>query len=173
MSLGLNYLRAAITRRRNITTGAVFAEFDESNEDWLSYTERMQQYFMANEVREDRQRATLLSTCGPATCKLIKGLGNFGETLLQRSLKELVQLVNAHKRQQSSLLCNSFNFTQGDKWKQRPLRSMLPSSRRLLTNCNVVDVLEDMLRDRLVCGLRDAALEEAIVRERPYLPTCH
>ena len=44
-----------------------FAEFDESMEYWLSYTERMQQYFVTNGVKEDQQRATLLSTCGPAT----------------------------------------------------------------------------------------------------------
>ena len=50
------------------------------------------------------------SARGPATCKLIKGLGSFGETLLQRSLKELVQLVNAHKRKQSSLIVQQFQF---------------------------------------------------------------
>ena len=77
MSLRLNYLRTAITRIPNITTGnegktpcqprSGFAGFDESKEDWLLYTERMQQYFVTNGAREDRQRATLLSTCGPAT----------------------------------------------------------------------------------------------------------
>ena len=61
-------------------------------------------------------------------------------------------------------LCNS--FTQGEKWKQRPLRSMLPSSRRLSTNCNIVDALEDMLRDRLVCGLWDAVLQRRLLSEK-------
>ena len=135
---------------------------------------------MANEIREDRQRATLLSTCGPATCKLIKGLGSFGETLLQKKFTELVQLVNAHKRQQSSLIVQRFHFHSRGQMETEAIAQYVAILRRLSTNCNVVDALEDivdaledMLRDRLVCGLWDAALEEAIVRERPYLPTCH
>ena len=32
---------------------ATFPEFDDSKEDWLSYTERMQQYFVASAVSED------------------------------------------------------------------------------------------------------------------------
>ena len=74
-----------------------FAEFDESKEDWLSYTERMQQYFVANGVTEERQRATLLSTCGPATYQLIKDLVAL-EKPTAKTFEELVHLMNAHKR---------------------------------------------------------------------------
>ena len=75
---------------------ATFPEFDDSKEDWLSYTERMQQYFVANTVSEDRQRATLLSTCGPVTYQLIKDL-IAPEKPTTKTFEELVQLVNAHK----------------------------------------------------------------------------
>ena len=51
------------------------AEFDSSQEDWKSYAERLGLYFQANNVEEGmKQRAILLSACGPATYQLIKNL---------------------------------------------------------------------------------------------------
>ena len=37
-------------------------EFDSAQEEWKTYTERLEQYFTANDVRDaEKQRATLLS----------------------------------------------------------------------------------------------------------------
>ena len=37
-------------------------EFDRSQEDWVSYCEQLEQYFVANDVKNaDKQRAILLS----------------------------------------------------------------------------------------------------------------
>ena len=43
-------------------------EFNNQLEDWRSYTERLQNYFIANDIKsEAKQRAILLSVCGPRT----------------------------------------------------------------------------------------------------------
>ena len=50
-------------------------EFNNQLEDWRSYTERLQNYFIANDIKsEAKQRAILLSVCGPRTYKLIRSL---------------------------------------------------------------------------------------------------
>ena len=50
-------------------------EFDPGKEDWASYTERLQLYFMADDVDDaNKQRAILLSVCGPKTYQLIRNL---------------------------------------------------------------------------------------------------
>ena len=47
-------------------------EFSVGNETWVSYIERLQQYFVANDIKgDDRQRAMLLSVCGASTYQLI------------------------------------------------------------------------------------------------------
>ena len=44
-------------------------------DDWLAYTETLEQYFVANDVTEDaKKRAILLSACGTPTYKLIRKL---------------------------------------------------------------------------------------------------
>ena len=50
-------------------------EFDQATENWAAYMERMEQYFLANEVTtNNKKRAILLSTCGPTTYSLIRSL---------------------------------------------------------------------------------------------------
>jgi hypothetical protein len=47
---------------------ATIAPFDRATEDWTSYTERLEQYFAANDVESAaKQRAILLSVCGAQT----------------------------------------------------------------------------------------------------------
>ena len=46
----------------------MISEFDSTSKDWAPYTERLQQYFVANEVgAAEKQRAILLSICGQLT----------------------------------------------------------------------------------------------------------
>ena len=48
-------------------------EFDSDKETWTAYTERLQEYFVANDGDlAAKQRAILLSVCGAATYKLIR-----------------------------------------------------------------------------------------------------
>ena len=50
-------------------------EFDQALENWKAYIERVEQYFVANEVTSDtKKKAILLSTCGPSTYSTIRSL---------------------------------------------------------------------------------------------------
>ena len=50
-------------------------EFDSTQEEWEMNTERLEQYFTANDVRDaGKQRAILLSCCGASTYQLIKSV---------------------------------------------------------------------------------------------------
>jgi len=50
-------------------------EFSVGSETWVSYIERLQQYFVANNIKgEDRERAVLLSVCGASTYQLIRSV---------------------------------------------------------------------------------------------------
>ena len=59
-----------------MATHGSIGEYNSTREDWLSYTERLIQYFVANGISEegDKRRAILLSSCGAATYQLIHNL---------------------------------------------------------------------------------------------------
>jgi len=51
--------------------------FDPQVEDWICYTECLENYFIANKIdagAAERRRAILLSMCGPTTYQLIRNL---------------------------------------------------------------------------------------------------
>ncbi len=56
-----------------MATQGKFAEYNPGKEDWKSYIEGMQMFFTANDVKDaGKQRAILLSSCGPSTYRQIK-----------------------------------------------------------------------------------------------------
>ena len=71
-------------------------EFVASKEDWKSYTERLLQYFTANDIVDaGKRRAILLSSCGAATYRLIKDV-IAPQTPTEVSFNEIVAKMTAH-----------------------------------------------------------------------------
>ena len=48
--------------------------FDETNDDWNVYVERVEQYFTADEIKEEEQVAVMLSLIGNKTYGLLRNL---------------------------------------------------------------------------------------------------
>ena len=49
--------------------------FNEAEDTWAQYVKSLEQYFIANDVEDDRkQRAIFLSVCGPKAYSLIRDL---------------------------------------------------------------------------------------------------
>lgn len=58
-----------------MATHGTVGEFNISQVDWISYTERLQHYFVTNDVADPgKQRFILLSSCGASTQQLIRHL---------------------------------------------------------------------------------------------------
>ena len=61
-----------------MATFGKIGEFDPNSEDWSSYIERVQQFFIANDLqsKNDKQKTILLSSCGAKTYQLLRGLAD-------------------------------------------------------------------------------------------------
>ena len=68
-------------------------EFKKTEESWTQYAERLEQYFAANEIKDEKkQRAILLSVCGSKTYGLIRDLlqpKKPGDVELKETLEKL------------------------------------------------------------------------------------
>jgi len=49
-------------------------EFRDEAENWTQYQERLEQFFVANDIQDDKQRAVLSSVCGAKTYALVRSL---------------------------------------------------------------------------------------------------
>ena len=142
-----------------------FGEFNEDKEEWLSYTERLQEYFTANEVEgEEKKRAVLLSACGATTYQLIRNLTAPAKPS-SKTFKNLVELVQQHKSPKPSVIVQRYSFHTRQQKEGESIADFVADLRKISDHCNFGATLTEMLRDRLVCGIRNTALQRRLLAE--------
>ena len=98
--------------------------FERDTDDWTAYCERLQQFFVANEIKEDgKKRAVLLSVCGTASYQLIRSLVAPSKPT-DKSVDEIMKLVKDHLTPQPSSMCNGLNLILVLSRIQRPCLSL-------------------------------------------------
>jgi len=142
-------------------------EFNPDREDWVSYTKRLVQYFAANGISEeegDKRRAILLSSCGAATYQLIQNLVAPSK-LTDKNFSDLVTLVKDHHQPHPSTIVQRFNFHMQTQKPGEKISDFVAQLCKLSEYCEFGDALQDMLRDRLVCGCKDQHLQCKLLAE--------
>ena len=128
--------------------------FEQGHEDWTCYCERLEQFFQANDIDGgDKRRAALLSVCGSSMHQLIRNLVAPGKPS-DKSFSELVTVVRAHFCPSPSVTVQRYNFTSQSQRDGESV-SQFVELLKLSEHYDFGNSLEDILRDRLVCGIRD------------------
>ena len=139
--------------------------FGRGSEDWTAYCERLEQYFLANDVADaDKQRAILLSVCGAETYQLIRNLVAPGKPT-DKTFADLVKLVQEHHTPPPSEIVQRFKFNSRSQRDGESVAEFVSELRRLSEHCKFEGTLDDMLRDRLVCGIRDVRTQRRLLAE--------
>ena len=139
-------------------------EFRTEVEDWLQYVERMEFYFVANGVTGDAKKAAFLSAIGPSTYKLLQSL--IAPTTVQdEGLAGLITALRNHFEPQQSAIVQRAKFYGHSREKVETVAQYLSELRAIAALCNFGDKLDDMLRDRLVCGINDSAMQRRLLAE--------
>ena len=153
---------------RMATYGTV-CEFVEGHEDWTEYEERLGHFFSANEITDEaKQRSILLSACGAKTYRLIRNLATPrkpGEI----PYDELVALVGNHHNPKPSVIVQRFKFHSHFRKQGQSVSAFVAELRQLSEHCDFGTVLDDMLRDRLVCGINNDTIQRRLLGETPPL----
>ena len=150
-----------------MATHGTVGEFNAAMEDWISYTERLEQYFTANGIGADqaeKRRAILLSVCGPTAYQLIRNLVSPAKPT-EKSFAQLVELVREHQQPTPSFIVQRFNFHMRVQKPNETISEFVAQLRKLSEHCRFGDQLEEMLRDRLVCGCRNKQLQCKLLAE--------
>ena len=140
-------------------------EFVPGTEEWGSYVERAEHYFVANGVdTQETRRAVLLSSCGAPTYRLIRNLS----TPLkpgEKTYKEIVELVASHLQPKPSVIMQRFKFNSRVRGEGESIADFVAALRQLSEHCAFGDTLQDVLRDRLVCGVKDERIQRRLLGE--------
>lgn len=83
--------------------------FDQINDDWNAYVERVEQYFIANEIKDDKRVAAMLSLMANKTHGLLRNLSSPAKPS-SLSFKDIVEMLQKHLSLKPLLIAERFRF---------------------------------------------------------------
>jgi transposase InsO family protein len=120
---------------------------------------------VANDVTsEEKKRALLLSVCGRETFKTARNLCSPGK-LTDKAYKDICAALKGHFDPQPSAIVQRFHFNNRVRKPDESVSEYLAELRRLSEHCDYGSVLNEMLRDRLVCGINDSQIQRQLLAE--------
>ena len=139
--------------------------FDDKQEEWDHYIERLGFFFSANKITDAGQkRAVLLTVCGPQTYKLIRNLVAPEQTGAV-DYTVIVEKVKEHVNPKPSAIVQRFRFNSRVQRPGESIADFVAELRRLSPDCEFGATLSEMLRDRLVCGVREERVQRRLLQE--------
>ncbi|XP_041961667.1 uncharacterized protein K02A2.6-like [Alosa sapidissima] len=148
-----------------MATIGTLAAFDVKNQTWEEYCEIMEQFFAANQISDrDRQRAVLISVVGPTTYSLMRSLVS-PDKPKDKTYQQLVALLKNHFHPKPSEIVQRYKFDSRTRKPEESVMEYVAELRRLAQDCNYGNKLQQMLRDRLVCGINDERIQRRLLSE--------
>ena len=141
-------------------TACSFSEFSSSQETWTPYIEHLEQYLAANKVEDaDKQRAIRPPQClwslQHANYRLICSLVS-PKKPAEFKFKEITEIVQKHHDPKPSVIVQRYRFnTRHRHAVGESVVTYVAELRYLSNHCDFGPSLQQMLRDRLVCGIGD------------------
>ena len=84
----------------------------------------------------------------------------------EKSYQELVKLIQDHLAPKPSEIVQRFKFNNGFRTEGESVADFVAALRNLAEHCEYGDTLETMLRDRIVCGIRDEKIQRRLLVEK-------
>ena len=138
--------------------------FDPKTDNVSTYLERLQLYFEANRVEDDRKVAVLLTVVGAQTYDTLRSL-LAPTSPRDKSYEELLEVLRKHYDPQPLLVAERFRFYKRSQRTDESISDFLADLRRLSIKCEFGDFLDQALRDRFVCGIRSDAIQKKLLAE--------
>ena len=139
-------------------------EYRPENELFSTYMERVELFFVANEVKDDKKVAVFLSVIGSKTYSLLKSL--VAPTVPKdKGYNDLVAALKTHFEPKPLVIAERFHFYRRSQAVGESVNEYMAELRRLTTHCEFGAFLNQALCDRLVCGLRHETIQKKLLTE--------
>ena len=138
--------------------------FQQDYERISAYLERVQLYFQANKVADAKQVPVLLSAIGGKTYALLSDL-LAPEKPATKTFAQLKDVLIKHFEPKPVVIAERFQFHRRIQMPGETITEFVAELRRLAVHCEFGAYLSESLRDRLVCGLSNEAVQRRLLSE--------
>ncbi|UYV74425.1 K02A2.6-like, partial [Cordylochernes scorpioides] len=141
-----------------------FKEYNEETETFETFYERLEQFLILEEAGDEKKKAYLLTLMGSKTYSVLK---NLCSPILpkDKTFDNLIDILKRHFSPKRSIVVERFIFFKRMQLKEESISDYLVEIKRLASSCNFGNFLEDSLRDKMVCGLYNAKIQNRIWSE--------
>ena len=139
-------------------------EFDPAVDSFSLYIERVELFFLANEVPENKKVPVFLSIIGKKTYSLVRDL-MMPDVPSEKNLRDIIAVLKKHFHPTPSVIAERFQFHKRDQREGETVAEFVAELKRLSTHCKFENYLDDALGDRFVCGLRKEPMQKRLLAE--------
>ena len=140
--------------------------FDAESGEWPQYEERMLCYFETNGITDGSKiQAFFLSAVGARTYKLLRNLTAPAKPR-ERSFTDLREALSNHYNPKPSVMVQRLRFNSRVRHTGESVAEFVSALRALSEFCEYGETLNEMLRDRLVCGIDDERTQRRWLAEK-------
>ncbi|CAH0546863.1 unnamed protein product [Brassicogethes aeneus] len=148
-----------------MATNIRFQEFNVEIDDWEIYSERLQQHFKAQAVKEEVQVPILLSLMGATTYKLCRDLC-FPAKPAERTFDELNKLLKEHFCQKLSVWKERRTFMEINQQEEEKVGDFYARLCGAASECSFEGNLKAILKLKLVTGMKKGKVYERVIEEK-------
>ena len=136
---------AAATLSVPVGLHGTVSAFDPRQEDWIEYVERLELYFLANDITDAvKKRAILLNAVGPATYRLVKTLAIPGKPT-DLSFTDIVEKLKLHFNLKPSPIIKRNEFNKRNQKPNESVSEYVAALRRIEEHCVFGDTLNEII----------------------------
>ena len=160
--ISLFFLLVLTATKLKMSTHGKMGAFDPARESWTSYAEQLKFYFTANGVTDgDTKKAIFVTVVGTQSYSLLK-------SLLQPQTPQtatLAEMKTALMKHFCSFIVQRYKFHTRVRKTAESVATYVAELRAIGEHCAFGDTLEDMIRDRLVCGINNPRIQRRLLQE--------
>lgn len=138
--------------------------FEESEESFDSYRQRLEQYFAANglDTTQEKTKAVFLTVVGKRAHSLLMDLCAPAKPS-EKTYQDLVGLLEKHYVPETNFIAERCKFHVRNQKENETISEYVASLRKLASTCKFGAFLEEALRDRFVCGVKSTELRDRLL----------
>ena len=153
-------------------------EFDPASETFTAYFERLEQFFVANDIGQcpadataavvqeasKKKVAVMISVIGKKTYGTLRDLCS-PENPKEKTFEAIIELLQQHFKPKRLEVAESYRCHRCFQEENESVSSYSACLRHLASTCNFGEFLNRSLRDQFVCGIRNPATRKKLLSE--------
>ncbi|UYV66064.1 K02A2.6-like [Cordylochernes scorpioides] len=141
-------------------------KFDETTESWERYTERLEYFFEANNIDQNKKKAIFLTLLTPTVYNLLydlcipKKLSD-----VENTYPVLVSKLKNHFNPTSSAIVERSKFSNRARRPGEKISIYIAELKKMAEYCKFGSTIDEAIRDRLIAGIEDDNIQRKLLGE--------